>query len=155
MIQSDGYILRTHAVQLPGEDVPHDVCGIFVHNKAVFVRFVLHITIHGKSAYVLSALALDFKLCADFHGNVPAVCLVDKVLERNDQIIRSTLFAKTIIVVVDGDEANTKKGENLLDIFACVKIVTTKAREVFYDNAVCTAFLYILHHLFEIRSFKV
>lgn len=104
MIQSGGDILRAHALQLPFEDIPHDVRGVLVCHQTVFVRFVLQIAVHGKRADILTALALDLKLGADFHGNIPAVGFVYEVFERNDKLVRSVFSAETVVVVVDGDE---------------------------------------------------
>ena len=106
MIQVGGDILRAHALQLPFEDIPHNVGGVFVCHQTVFVCFVLQITVHGKRADVLTALALDLKLGADFHGNIPAVGFVYEVLERDDKLVRGVFSAEAVVVVVDGDKAH-------------------------------------------------
>ena len=104
MIQSGGDILRAHALQLPRKDVPHDVRSVFVCHQTVFVCFVFQIAVYGKRADVLAALALDLKLGADFHGNIPAVGFVYEILEWNDKLVRSVFPAKAVVVIVDGDE---------------------------------------------------
>lgn len=67
MVQTAGNVLRTHALQLPRKDIPHDVRGIFVYDQVVFVCFIFQIAVDGKCADVLAALAFDLKLGADFH----------------------------------------------------------------------------------------
>ena len=106
MVQAGGDILRAHALQLPFEDIPHDVRGVFVCHQTVFVCFVFQIAVHGKCADVLTALALDLKLSADFHGNIPAVGFVYEILERNDKLVRGVFSAEAVVVVVDGDKAH-------------------------------------------------
>ena len=107
MVQTGGNVLWTHALQLPGKNVPHDICGIFVYDQVVFICVVLQIAVHGKCADILAALALDLKLGTDFHGNIPAVGFVYEILERNDKLVRNVFPAETVVVVVDGDEAHT------------------------------------------------
>ena len=87
VVQTAGYVLRTHALQLPRKDVPHDICGVFIYDQVIFVRFIFQIAVDGKCANVLAALALDLKLGADFHGNIPAVSFVYEILERNDKLV--------------------------------------------------------------------
>ena len=70
----------------------------------VFICVVLQIAVHGKCADILAALALDLKLGADFHGNIPAVGFVYEIFERNDKLVRSVFFTEAVIVVVDGNE---------------------------------------------------
>lgn len=71
----------------------------------IFVRFIFQIAVHGKRADILAALALDLKLGADFHGNIPAVGFVYEILERDDELVRGVFPTKAVVVVVDGDEA--------------------------------------------------
>ena len=104
MVQTGGNVLRTHAIQFPRKDVPHDICGIFIYDQVIFVCFIFQIAVHGKCADILAALALDLKLGADFHGNIPAVGFIYEILERNDKLVRSVFSAETVIVVVDGNE---------------------------------------------------
>lgn len=106
MVQTAGYVLRTHALQLPFEDVPHDICGVFIYDQVIFVRFIFQIAVDGKCADILAALALDLKLSTDFHGNIPAVSFVYEIFERDDKLVRSVFSAETVVVVVDGDKAH-------------------------------------------------
>ena len=103
-VQTGGNVLRTYALQLPRKDVPHDICGIFVYDQVIFVCFIFQIAVHGKRADVLTTLALDLKLGADFHGNIPAVGFVYKVFERDDELVQSVFSTETVIVVVDSNE---------------------------------------------------
>ena len=103
-VQTGGNVLRTHALQLPRKDVPHDICGIFVYDQVIFVCFILQIAVHGKCADILAALALDLKLGTDFHGNIPAVGFVYEILEWNDKLVRSVFSTEAVVVVVDGNE---------------------------------------------------
>ena len=155
MVQTGGNVLRTHALQLPRKDVPHDICGIFIYDQVIFVRFIFQIAVYGKCADVLAALALDLKLGADFHGNIPAVGFIYEILERNDKLVRGVFPAKAVVVVIDGDEPHAQKGKYLLDVFAGVQIISAKAGKIFYDDAVGAPRLYILQHLFEARTLKI
>lgn len=52
---------------------------------------------------------------------------------RNSQ--RCTFIIIAVIVIVDGNEPNTKQGENLLHVFAHTDIITAKTGKVFHDDA--------------------
>ncbi len=127
VIQSGGDILRAHALQLPFEDIPHDVRSVFVCHQTGFVCFVFQIAVHGKCADILAALALDLKLGADFHGNITAIGFVYEVFERNDKVVRSVFSAEAVVIVVDGNEANAQEWEYLFDVLACVQVIAAKA----------------------------
>ena len=92
--------------KVPFEDIPHDVRSVLVCHQTVFVCFALQIAVHGKRADILAALALDPKLGADFHGNIPAVGFVYEIFERDDKLVRSVFSADAVVVVVDGDKAH-------------------------------------------------
>ena len=61
-IQRIGDILRADALQLPLENIPHDVRCKFIHDEAVLILFILHVAVGGKGAEILSLLPLDFQL---------------------------------------------------------------------------------------------
>ena len=154
LIELIRYVLRTDALQLPREDVPHEVGGVFVHDELVLVLWVLLVAIDGKGAEILAALALYFKLRAYLDRNIPAVSFVYEVFERNDEVVGGFLVSETVVVVVDRDKADAKEREYLFDILSGVEIVSPKTGEVFYNNTVGAPGLYVLDHLLKIRALE-
>ena len=80
---------------------------------------------------------------------------IKDILERNDKLVRSVFSTETVIVVVDGNEPHAQKGKYLLDVFACVQIISSKAQKIFHNDAVGSSGLYILQHLLETRTIKI
>ena len=57
-------------------------------------------------------------------------------------------------MIVDGDEPDTEKREDLFDIFTGVQIIAAKSRQILDHNAVGSARFYILDHLLKAGSLK-
>ena len=62
--------------------------------------------------------------CLD--GNIPAVCLIHEVFERNNQFIRLWIAMQTVVVVIDSNKPHTEDGKNFLNVRSCFQMVTAK-----------------------------
>ena len=103
----------------------------------------------------LAVSSLDVQVRTDFDGNVSAVRIVNKVLERQDDFIACLVAHSRVIVVVDSDETNSKGRKNLLDILTGFDVVTTKTRKVFDHDTVDFSLLYKLNHPLKVGTVKV
>ena len=76
----------------------------------------------------LSFAPFHVQLAAHLDGNIPAVGIVQKILERNYYTVRITALGICIvIVVIDSDEANSHHRENLFQILSHLDVVTAKS----------------------------
>ena len=62
---------------------------------------------------------------------------------------------QTVVVVIDGDEAHTHEGENLLDVFPHAQVVPAEAGQILDYDAVDLASLDLGHHLLKGRTVKI
>ena len=120
----------------------------------IFGIGVFHVAVNRKCTEELSALALDFKLAAGFYGDVPAVRLIDKGFEGNDEIVLRLFFAEAVVVIVDCDKAAAEKRKGLFDVLTGVQIVSAETGKVFDHNAVGLAGFHVRHHLLKVGSLK-
>ena len=73
------------------------------------------------------------------HGNIPAVRIIDEVLERDDHVI-PILPVQAVVTVIDSNEPHPQHGENLLNVPPGLNIVPAEPGQVLYDHAVNRTF---------------
>ena len=110
----------------------------------MLVSRVFQVSITGKGAEKFSRLALDTELRPQLLGKAAAVCLVHDVLDGDGNIIAQRRVF-TVQIVIDRDEPDAHIRENAFQILAGFDILTAKAGQVFYDDAVCFLFTDSVH----------
>ena len=119
--------------------------GIFVDDKLVLVGRVFQIAITGKGTEKFSRLALDTKLRPKLLGKAAAVRLVHDVFDGDGNIIAQWCVF-TVQIIIDGDEPDAHIRKNGFQILAGLDILTAKAGQVFYNDAVCLLFTDGIHN---------
>ena len=155
-VQLLGNRLCAHSFQFSAVDRADNICCILVYHQTVFVPFVFAVAVDCITANELTFAPFHVQLAAHLDGNIPAVGIVQQILERNYNAVRiAALGVRIVIVVVDGDEANPHHGKNLFQILSHLNVITTKPGQVLDDDAVDFAGFNILHHPLKARTFKV
>ena len=127
-VQLFGNRLRAHAFQFSAVDRADNICCILVYHQTVFVPFVFAVTIDCVATDEFPFAPFHVQLAAHLDGNIPAVGIVQQILERNHNAVRiAALGVRIVIVVIDGDETNPHHRENLFQIFSHLDVITTKA----------------------------
>ena len=107
-VQLLGNRLCAHSFQFSAVDRADNICCILVYHQTVFVPFVFAVAVDCITADELTFAPFHVQLAAHLDGNIPAVGIVQQILERNYNAVRiAALGVRIGIVVVDGDEANT------------------------------------------------
>ena len=153
--QPGGNVDSADTVQLPVENVPYHVCGELVNHQLVMVTCVLFVAENGKGADEISALAFDFKLAPNFYRRIPAICLIDKILEGDKQLIGFHMAVHAVKMVVDGNKPNAKEREIALDVLPGLQVVPAEPGEVFDHNAVDFPSFGLRNHLLKPRPLKI
>ena len=147
-IISDGLLAVALHFQLKDGADHHS--GIFVNNKLVLVGRVFQIAITGKCTEKFSRLALDTKLRPQLLGKAAAVRLVHDVLDGDGNIIAQRRVF-TVQIIIDRDEPDAHIRENGFQILTGLDILTAKAGQVFYNDAVRLLFTDSVHNAAKAR----
>lgn len=67
------------------------------------------------------------QVASDTHGNVTAIGIVDKIVERNQDTSLIIVFFRTVIMIVDGDEADSHKWKDSFQITSCFNVVSAES----------------------------
>ena len=127
-VQLFGNRLCAHAFQFSAVDRADNICCILVYHQTVFVPFVFAVTIDCVATDELTLAPFHVQLAAHLNGNIPAVRIVQQILERNHNTVRiAALGVRIVIVVIDGDEANPQHRKNLFQILSHLDVVTAKS----------------------------
>ena len=121
-------VLCAHPVELQLEDFLHDARRVFIYNQMIFVFRVFLIPVSCKAADELSFFPFYIQVASDTHGNVPAIGVVDKIVERNQDTSLIIVFFRTVIMIVDGDEADSHKWKDSFQITTRFNVVSAEAR---------------------------
>ena len=89
-----------------------------------------------------------------FQGNVFRISFVNDIFQRNHQCFICKVRREAVITVCNRDKANLEKWENLFQIITCLQILSSKAGQIFYNNAVDPPLFHILHHFFKSGTLK-
>lgn len=87
-------------------------------------------------------------------GNVFRIHGVDHIPNRKSHAFH-ILFARTIKIIVDSNQSNTKKRKYSFNIVPRFQIVATKAREVFYNDTLDLLLPHIVHQTGKGRALKI
>ena len=127
-VQLFGNRLCAHTFQFSAVDRTDNICCILVYHQTVFVPFIFAVAVDCIATDELSFAPFHVQLAAHLDGNIPAVGIVQKILERNYYTVRITALGICIvIVVIDSDEANPHHRENLFQILSHLDVVTAKS----------------------------
>ena len=127
-VQLFGNRLCAHTFQFSAVDRTDNICCILVYHQTVFVPFIFAVAVDCIATDELSFAPFHVQLAAHLDGNIPAVGIVQQILERNHNAVRlATLGVRIVIVVIDGNEANPHHGKNLFQILSHLDVVTAKS----------------------------
>ena len=127
-VQLLGNRLCAHSFQFSAVNRADNICCILVYHQTVFVPFVFAVAVDCITADELTFAPFHVQLAAHLDGNIPAVGIVQQILERNYNAVRiAALGVRIVIVIVDGDEANPHHGKNLFQILSHLNVITTKS----------------------------
>ena len=145
---------RAHALNLPFINLADDGCRLIVHYQLILIVGRLLVSVGGERADVLPAFPLHIQVTADFHGNIPAVCVIYEIFERNQHFIRCAHFLCRVYIVVDGNETHTQIGKNFLNITPRLNVVPTESGQILHNDAVHPAGFDVLQHFLKCRAFE-
>ena len=77
----------------------------------IFVLGIFAIPIPCKTTNELAFFSFHIQVTTDAQRNIPAVGVIDKVVERNQNTALIIVFLCTVIMIVDGDKAHTMNGK--------------------------------------------
>ena len=109
---------------------------------------------NSKRADEIPASAFDFKLAPNLDGNIPAICFIYQIFERNNQLIGFHVSVQAVIMVVDRNKSHAEEGKNPLYVFPCAQMIPAKTRQVFDHNAVDMTSPDLCQHFLKCRSVK-
>ena len=154
-IQPVRNLLRRHSFDLPFENILYNTGCIGINHKPVFVVRASQIAVHNTAANKLSTAALGIKVGSDLDGNIAAVGVIHQIFEWKNQIVFNRPRLSIVVVVVDGNKANTQSRKNFLQVVTGINIFTPEARKVFHNDAVDLPITDRIHHLLELRPLKI
>ena len=120
-------VLCAHPVELQLEDFLHDARRVFIYNQMVLVFRVFLIPVSCKAANELTFFPFYIQVTSDTHGNVTAIGIVDKIVERNQDTSLIIVFFRTVIMIVDGDEADSHKWKDSFQITSGFNVVSAES----------------------------
>ena len=109
----------------------------------------------GDAAHILRFTLLHSHCRLNLLGEVFAVIVVDEIFEGNIHADSFAFVLGTVIVIVDGHEADSEERKDMLQIITDLKVISSKTREVFDHNATDLALFCILDHSREVRTIKI
>ena len=128
--------------------------GSFVYDKLMLVILMRFIAIRdGIHEPCLLLLRSHCRL--NLLRKILAVIVIDQVFEGNIHPDSLAFMRCTVIMVIDGLEADAEEREDMLQVIANLKIVSSKAREVFHNNAANLTALCAFNHPLKIRTVKI
>lgn len=142
---------RPKAVHTPSEDLPHSLCGFFIHKPAVFVFRVFQIPIGRIGGQRCAGHSFALEHIADLLAGVFGVPLVEQVLHRN----KVTDALGGVDVVHNGDVADAEAVEAFFQKLSHDEAVTPQAGVILDDQGTDEALFRQLHNLRERRSCEV
>ena len=121
----------------------------------VLIIRILLVAVHRKSPDILAVLTLHLLLALHLHGNIPAVCVIDKVLHRQHKRFLIEIRRQRIIIVAYRYETHLMLRECLLYQPSGTDIIPSEPRQILYYNAVNQTCLDVSHHPLKSRSVKI
>ena len=143
------------SINFPAEYILDHSSRFRVDDQQIFVVWGPHISIDNLAAHKLTIPALRFQVASHLNGNIPAIGVVHQIFERQDQLIVRRPRLGVVVIVVDCDKSDPKRGKQLLNIGSGVNILPAKAGKVFHNNTVYLTSLDRFDHLLKIRTVKV
>ena len=111
-----------------------------------------YITVNGKGSDKITAAAFHIQGAPGLYRNIPAVCLIHNIFDRDGKVIGSIGFR--VHVIIDGDKTDAVSREHPAHITASFYVFASQAGKVFYNYAVGLALLDHPHHFLEGRTVK-
>ena len=115
----------------------------------------LPVSIGTDFALILTSLHLRIFCAPGFDRHIPAVILVDEILEGHIHPARVSMKRRAVIAVADGDKAGMKQGKDLFEEIAGFDAVPSEAGEVLDNDAVDPVLPDQLDHALDLRPFKI
>ena len=144
LIQPDGDLPTTDALQRHCEDAPHNASRFFVNNDFVFLRRVHFVAIHGLAADELPLALLIPLHGLDLLGNVLGVHIIHNGTKRGN--IVSGRLHTGINAIQQRDIAHPLFREVPLHVVPGHDIIPPQARQVFGDDHVDLLGLDVFEH---------
>ena len=94
----------------------------------ILVFRVFLIPISCKAANELTFFPFHIQVTSDTQRNIPAVGVIDKIVERNQNTALIIVFLCTVIMIVDGDEAHTHEWKDSFQITTRFNVVSAETR---------------------------
>ena len=135
-------------------NAPHDPCRLLVDDRrAVFVR-AHPVTVGVRPVCVPARLPFGFEYGADFFGRIRRVPLVEHI-HNGHHIHARARAVGSVYIVRKRDKADAVSGENVVDILPDLNVISSEARQVFYDNGIDFSVLGVVQKPFYARAFEV
>ena len=147
--------LIAHAIDLPVKNVLHCFRCQFVHDQFGMIAGVLLVSIGCKTSHKIAALALDRKLALDLDGNIPAVGIIEQIPHRNHDGIAGLPRRLAVIIIRHCNQPDPHDRENTFQITPHFNVISSKAGQIFHQNAVDGPLLQFPKQPLERRPFKV
>ena len=138
--------------QTLSENIPHHTRRIFVNFQTFMLIAGFYITVNGKGSDKITAAAFHIQGAPGLYRNIPAVCLIHNIFDRDGKVIGSIGFR--VHVIIDGDKTDAVSREHPAHITASFYVFASQAGKVFYNYAVGLALLDHPHHFLEGRTVK-
>ena len=94
----------------------------------IFVFGVFAIPIPCETANELTFFSFHIQVTANAQRNIPAVSVIDKIVERNQNTALIIVFLCTVIMIVDGDKAHTHEWKDSFQITTRFNVVSAETR---------------------------
>ena len=123
------------AIRCHLKDAPYHLGGFRIYQKMILVLRVFDISVRCVGAEKRPALGSGLLCAFDPAGEVTAVQVVDQRPKRGIEAVDVQRIA-AVKAVVDGNEAHTEEREHAGDVVSNGEVITAKAGQVFYYDAV-------------------
>ena len=153
-VQLVRYDHRAHSLNLPSENIPDNFPGHFIYDELRLIIRGPQVSIGSVVGDKFSVSSPALKVASHLDRNITAVRIVEEILNRNDQAVAGRKV-QAVEVIVDRDEAHTELGKDLLNITACIDILSSKSGQVLHNDAVDLTRLHSLHHFLKLWPLKI
>ena len=118
----------------------------------VLLQGILHIAVWDLGADTLATFSFRLDHGSYLLAGVTCVPLVKKVLKRRKLV---ALGIERIVIIVDGNIANSKPWECDLRVMSDLNIVSAETGEVFGNQRTDLSFFHHRHHFLESGTFEI